>query len=235
MDTWFVISGVVLAVGLGLVILVTVMLWQKNKEGKPKQPDYRVFFIMGAVMVPLGIAEMLLFLQQDRPLAISLPLVVIGLVFLAIGLANRGKWQKVSDKPPPTRWDRHLVEWVFLITLVLGGSLFMVLTVVCSDISGSPTYQADGACDRCGASASYIVTKQDSTTGQTETVHEFCFLHAVTKAVSMDDPSMNHLGGFGSGTVEVRAATYVLWASPWTIAFVIAYKVVRRYGSRLHF
>ena len=94
MDTWFVISGVVLAVVLGLVILVTVMLWQKNKEGKPKQPDYRVFFIMGAVMLPLGIGEMLLFLQRDRPLAISLPLVVIGLVFLAIGLANRGKWQK---------------------------------------------------------------------------------------------------------------------------------------------
>jgi uncharacterized membrane protein len=94
MDTWFVISGVILAIVLGLVILVTVMLLKKRKEGKPEQPDYRVFFIMGAVMLPLGIAEMLLFLQWDRPFVIPLPLVVIGLVFLAIGLTNRGKWQR---------------------------------------------------------------------------------------------------------------------------------------------
>jgi multisubunit Na+/H+ antiporter MnhB subunit len=94
MDTWFVMSGVILAIVLGLVILVTVMLWKKRKEGASEQPDYRVFFIMGAVMVPLGIAEMLLFLLWHRPFAIPLPLVVIGLMFLAIGLANRSKWQK---------------------------------------------------------------------------------------------------------------------------------------------
>jgi hypothetical protein len=94
MNTWYVISGVVLAVILSLVILVTVMLWKRNREGQSAQPDYRVFFIMGAVMVPLGIAEMLLFLLWHKPFAIPLPLVVIGLVFLAIGLANRGKWQK---------------------------------------------------------------------------------------------------------------------------------------------
>lgn len=94
MDIWFVISGAVLAIILGLVILVTVMLWKRGKEGKPEQPDYRVFFIMGAVMLPLGIAEMLLFLQWDRPFVIPLPLAVIGLVFLAIGLANKDKWQK---------------------------------------------------------------------------------------------------------------------------------------------
>jgi len=94
MDTWFVISGVILAIVLSLVILVTVMLLKKRKEGESEQPDYRVFFIMGAVMLPLGIAEMLLFLQWDRPFVIPLPLVVIGLVFLAIGLANRGRWQR---------------------------------------------------------------------------------------------------------------------------------------------
>jgi len=94
MDTWFVISGVILAIVLGLVILVTVMLWKRGKQGKAEQPDYRVFFVMGAVMLPLGIAEMLLFLKWDRPFVIPLPLVVIGLVFLAIGLANRGRWQR---------------------------------------------------------------------------------------------------------------------------------------------
>ena len=94
MNTWYVISGVFLAVILSLVILVTVMLWKRNKEGRSAQPDYRVFFIMGAVMLPLGIAEMLLFAQWNRPFVIPLPLVVIGLMFLVIGLVNRGKWQK---------------------------------------------------------------------------------------------------------------------------------------------
>jgi hypothetical protein len=89
-----VISGAVLAVVLSLVILVTVMLSKKGKQAESKQPDYRVFFIVGAVMLPMGIAEMWLFLQWDRPFVIPLPLVVIGLMFLAIGLANRGKWQK---------------------------------------------------------------------------------------------------------------------------------------------
>jgi hypothetical protein len=36
----------------------------------------------------------LLFWRWDRPFVIPLPLAVIGLMFLAIGLANRGKWQK---------------------------------------------------------------------------------------------------------------------------------------------
>jgi multisubunit Na+/H+ antiporter MnhB subunit len=94
MDTWFVISGVILAIVLGLVILVTVVLLKKRKEGSSEQPDYRMFFIIGAVMLPLGVAEMLLFLLWHRPVAIPLPLVVFGLMFLAIGLANRGRWQK---------------------------------------------------------------------------------------------------------------------------------------------
>ncbi len=94
MNTWYVISGLVLAVVLSLVILVTVMLWKRNKEGQSAQPDYRVFFIMGAVMLPLGIAEVWLFVQWGRPFVIPLPLVVIGLMFLAIGLANRGRWKK---------------------------------------------------------------------------------------------------------------------------------------------
>lgn len=94
MDTGYVISAVVLAVILCLAILVTALLWKRNKGGRSEQPNYRVFFIMGAIMVPMGLVEMALFWRWDIPFVIPLPLVGIGLLFLAISLANLGKWQR---------------------------------------------------------------------------------------------------------------------------------------------
>ena len=38
MDALFVISGVVLAIVLGLVIFVTAILWKRGKEGTPQHP-----------------------------------------------------------------------------------------------------------------------------------------------------------------------------------------------------
>jgi len=68
------------------------MTSRRKRAATPAQPNYRVFFIIGAVMLVVGIAEMFAIMQAGVSFVVALPLMLIGLVFLVIGLANRDKW-----------------------------------------------------------------------------------------------------------------------------------------------
>ena len=73
----------IIAVSIGLVIallLVVVLVMYRRKEEMP-EPDYRVFFILGIVWLPLGIA-----LKNPGFWGMAA-------VFLIVGLANRDKWK----------------------------------------------------------------------------------------------------------------------------------------------
>ncbi len=91
METRHLISAAVLAGLFCLAILVTALLWKKDRTKPAKRSAYRVFLIVGAVMASVGLIETLVFWRQDLPLAVPLPLLGIGLLFLAIGLANMGQ------------------------------------------------------------------------------------------------------------------------------------------------
>jgi len=93
MDTRYLVSAAVLAGLFCLAILVTALLWKKDRAGQGKRPNRRVFLIMGAVMTPVGLIETLVFWRQELPLVIPLPMLGIGLLFLVIGLANMGRRQ----------------------------------------------------------------------------------------------------------------------------------------------
>jgi hypothetical protein len=93
MDTRYLVSAAVLASLFCLAILVTALLWKKDRAGDAKRPNSRVFLIMGAVMAPVGLVETLVFWRQDMPLIVPLPLLGIGLLFLVIGVANMGRRQ----------------------------------------------------------------------------------------------------------------------------------------------
>jgi Ca2+/Na+ antiporter len=91
------ISAVILAIVMGLGILVAWMAWKKKKAGKLAEPNYRSFLVMGIILVPASIASMAVYFVLQIPFVIAMPLLVLGLVYLAIGLANRDKWPQ-SDK-----------------------------------------------------------------------------------------------------------------------------------------
>ena len=92
---WVWVSTALLAVVLTLGLLwILVNLKKKTGDGA-QQPNHRALFFMGLVMVIAGTAELLIFLRTDVSYVVALPLLVIGLVFVVIGLVNRDKWRRM--------------------------------------------------------------------------------------------------------------------------------------------
>lgn len=88
MNSWILITifiGII-AIIIGIIIFLT---FRKNqKAGVTREIDYRAFFIMGISLLPLGI----IFATVINPALIGF--IAIGGCYLAIGLANRDKWEK---------------------------------------------------------------------------------------------------------------------------------------------
>jgi hypothetical protein len=80
---------VILALVLLVGIIFTFFVLKKKKEGVYKEPDYRVFFIMGICFLPLGI----IFTTTLNPGFIGF--IVLGIAYTAIGLANKDKWKTI--------------------------------------------------------------------------------------------------------------------------------------------
>ena len=90
---WVWVSTALVATVLMLGLLWILVSLRKKAGETAAQPNHRALFIMGVVMLVAGTAELLIFLRSDVSYVVALPLLVIGLVFVVIGLANRNKWQ----------------------------------------------------------------------------------------------------------------------------------------------
>jgi UDP-N-acetylmuramyl pentapeptide phosphotransferase/UDP-N-acetylglucosamine-1-phosphate transferase len=95
MSTWVWVSTALLAVVLTLGLLWILVNLKKKAGAGAQQPNHRAFFLMGVVMLIAGTAEVLIFLRTDVSYMVALPLLVIGLVFVVIGLVNRDKWRRM--------------------------------------------------------------------------------------------------------------------------------------------
>ena len=82
MQTSFIaiILAIVLVLSLGVFFVV------RNRGLETRVDDYRTFFIMGAVFIPIGVAT-------DNYV-----FSIIGLVFMILGATNRDKWRNTQEK-----------------------------------------------------------------------------------------------------------------------------------------
>jgi hypothetical protein len=93
-----------------LIVLLAIFAISKNKENR-REPDYRVFFILGITWLPIGIAT-------DNP-----GLWGMGAVFMVAGLANKNKWKeepKWSELSPERRRVKMIVVTGITILLLIG-------------------------------------------------------------------------------------------------------------------
>jgi len=107
MDTipWIAITIGLLIVGL---LVGFIVFYRKRKEGM--KPDYRTFFIMGVIFLPLGIASE------------NYAFFIMSMVLIAIGLLNRSKWK---DEP---KWS-ELPERQRRLKLIIVGGLTLLLLI----------------------------------------------------------------------------------------------------------
>ena len=89
MSEWIVISALIIAVLVVVGLILTFILHHKKNGGKTREINYKVFFIIGLVWIPIGSVYMI-----AVNLVIGIAFMGMGGSYIAIGLANKDKWNK---------------------------------------------------------------------------------------------------------------------------------------------
>jgi magnesium-transporting ATPase (P-type) len=83
------IPWILVSIAIGVAALAILAVLVIRRKGWNKEVDYRSYFNMGIVWLPLGIIFYVIFKNL-----IGAWFFIIGLVYLAIGLKNKDKWGK---------------------------------------------------------------------------------------------------------------------------------------------
>ena len=84
------ILGVMLVIGAILAVLALI----KSKEDKSGEPNYRVFYKTGLILLPIGTIWIGASFILDISFVVGIPFLGVAVTYLIIGLANRDKWRK---------------------------------------------------------------------------------------------------------------------------------------------
>ena len=94
MVDWLLISIAIFIISMVIGILTVVLVCKKKKGGTYKEPNYRVFYNMGMVLLFIGLGFMIISLLLDYSFIVSIPIFAIGVVYLVIGLSRKDTLKK---------------------------------------------------------------------------------------------------------------------------------------------
>lgn len=89
MNEWILISSLIIAVLVVVILIIMVVMFKKKKGDKTEEFNYKVFFFLGIIWIPIGSVFMI-----AVNLVMGIAFMGIGLSYIAIGLANKDKWMK---------------------------------------------------------------------------------------------------------------------------------------------
>ena len=123
MILWFVI-----AIGLALIILGVISVLMM--KGKRRPTDYYSLFIMGAIWLPAGI----LMWWLDKDGTIGNIFVILGMIYLVMGLAHKKEWEKNHRTwRQLTKKEKKFKIAVFIalgILILLGAVAFLLVALL---------------------------------------------------------------------------------------------------------
>ena len=91
MEITEIIATIVLVLMLVIGAISAVLALKKSKSG---EPNYRVFYITGLILLPIGIVWIGASLFLDISFVVGIPFLGVAATYLIIGLAYRDKWRK---------------------------------------------------------------------------------------------------------------------------------------------
>lgn len=116
---WILVSVAVL-----LVVTAAVCILVLKKRGWKRKMDYKGYFAMGVVWVPLGIAFWLIFENF-----VAFWFLIMGVIYIAIGLRHRDTWGKPQNVSPEFQRRMVMLGGVLVVVLVLGILVFELFLV----------------------------------------------------------------------------------------------------------
>ena len=87
----YIMIGIPITLIILILFLVGIILYMrdKKKDQIKKEVNYQVFYYLGFIWIPIGIVFMI-----SVNVAIGVAFMGLGASYIAIGLANKDKWQK---------------------------------------------------------------------------------------------------------------------------------------------
>ena len=89
-----IIAIIILAVMVVIGVISAFLALKRRKEDKSAEPNYRVFYITGLILLPIGIIWIGVSFFLDISFVVGIPFLGVAVTYLTIGLAYRDKWRK---------------------------------------------------------------------------------------------------------------------------------------------
>jgi len=116
------IPWILVSIAVAVVIFAILGILVLKRKGWEREVDYRSYFNMGIIWLPLGIVFYLIFEN-----VIGLWFLIMGLVYLSIGLKNKDKWGKPQKVSPKYQKALMIAVTIGVIALVLGIIVFEIM------------------------------------------------------------------------------------------------------------
>jgi amino acid transporter len=89
-----IITTIILAVMVVIGVISAFLALKRRKEDKSAEPNYRVFYITGLILLPIGIIWIGVSFFWDISFVVGIPFLGVAATYIIIGLAYRDKWKK---------------------------------------------------------------------------------------------------------------------------------------------